>query len=333
MRKVLFILAIIFVAFLISCNNEEQKYFANSGQAHGTYYNIQYKYNEDLQNRIENKTRIVDTSLSTYIPSSIISQINQDVNNVELDSLFIRVFNCGKNVFEKTNGAFDMTVTPIVNAWGFGFTDSTHVDSTIIDSLLQYVDFNMIKIENKQIVKTKKGIMLDGSAIAKGFSVDFVAEYLESLGISNYLVEIGGEVRAKGINKKSKIWTVGIDKPVFDQSVNDRELQEIVSLKNKSIATSGNYRQFYLRNDVMYSHTINPKTGYPVHHSLLSASVIAPYCMTADAYATAFMVLGVEKAFEIANADSTLEVYLIYQNIDGGVSVKSTAGFEQYILK
>ncbi len=333
MKKVSFTLIVAFVLILISCNNTKLKYFANSGEAHGTLYNIQYQYTSDIQDGIEAQTRIVDTSLSTYIPTSIISQINQDKENVVLDSLFIRVFNCGKTVYNKTNGAFDMTVTPVVNAWGFGFTDSTHVDSTIIDSLLQYVGFNMINIEKKYIVKTKKGIMLDGSAIAKGFSIDYVAEYLESLGIKNYLVEIGGEVRTKGVNKHNKVWTVGIDQPIFDESASNRELQEIVSLKNASIATSGNYRQFYIRNNVMYSHTINPKTGYPVKHSILSASVIAPNCMTADAYATAFMVLGVEKAMEIANANSELETYLIFQNTDKSISIHMTKGFEKYILK
>ncbi len=333
MKKVSSILFIAVVLLLISCNNNKQNYFANSGVAHGTFYNIQYQYTSDIQDDIEAQTRIVDTSLSTYIPTSIISQINQDKENVILDSLFTKVFNCGKDVYKKTDGAFDMTVTPIVNAWGFGFTDSTHVDSTIIDSLLQYVGFDMINIEDNHIKKTKKGIMLDGSAIAKGFSIDYVSEYLESLGVKNYLVEIGGEVRTKGVNKEGKIWTVGIDKPIFDESASNRELQEIISLKNTSIATSGNYRQFYYRNNVMYSHTINPKTGYPVEHSILSASVIAPNCMTADAYATAFMVLGVDKALNIAKEDSTLETYLIYQNTDGGVSVIMTDGFKKYILK
>lgn len=333
MKKVSFIFSLIIVVLFTSCNNKKMSYFANSGEAHGTFYNIQYQYTKDIQGEIEKQTRIVDTSLSTYIPTSIISQINQDKQNVTLDSLFTKVFNCGKEVYSKTNGAFDMTVTPIVNAWGFGFTDSTHIDSTVIDSLLQYVGFDMINIKNDKIVKDKKGIMLDGSAIAKGFSIDYVSEYLEKLGIKNYLVEIGGEVRVKGRNKKGKIWTVGIDKPIFDQTASNREIQEIISLKDISIATSGNYRQFYMRNNVMYSHTINPATGYPVNHSILSASVIAPNCMTADAYATAFMVLGVEKAIEIASKDKNLETYLIYQNKDGSVSVKMTDGFRKYILK
>ena len=331
MKKVSFTIIVVIVLVLTSCKNSKETYFADSGEAHGTFYNIQYKYTHNIQDEIEAQTRIVDTSLSTYIPTSIISQINQDKDNVVLDSLFIKVFNCGKEVYEKTNGAFDMTVTPIVNAWGFGFTDSTHVDSTVIDSLLQYVGFNMIDIKDNTIVKAKKGIMLDGSAIAKGFSIDYVSEYLESLGIKNYLVEIGGEVRTKGVNKKGNVWTVGIDKPIFDETAANRELQEIISLKNASIATSGNYRQFYIRNNVMYSHTINPKTGYPVNHSILSASVIAPNCMTADAYATSFMVLGVEKAMQVANADSTIEAYLIYQNTDGEVLVKMTDGFKKYI--
>ena len=333
MKKISFTLIIAIAFVLTSCNNKQLHYFANSGEAHGTFYNIQYQYTTDIQNDIEAQTHIIDTSLSTYIPESIISQINQDKENVILDSLFIKVFNCGKEVYAKTDGAFDMTVTPIVNAWGFGFTDSTHIDSTVIDSLLQYVGFDMINIKNNHITKTKKGIMLDGSAIAKGFSIDYVSEYLENLGIKNYLVEIGGEVRTKGVNKKGKTWTVGIDKPIFDETAANRELQEVVSLKNASIATSGNYRQFYMRNNVMYSHTINPKTGYPVNHSILSASVIAPNCMTADAYATSFMVLGVKKALIVANSNPELETYLIYQNTDGSVSVKMTDGFKKYILK
>lgn len=329
-KQTLFLLcSILITALFSSCNNTEKKlqYIANTGEAHGTYYNIKYEYFKDIQNEIDQQTAIVDSSLSTYAPTSIISQINQDKPNVKLDSLFIKVFYCGKEVFEKTNGAFDMTVTPVVNAWGFGFTDSTHIDSLVIDSLLQYVNFDKIKIDNNKIVKEKPEIMLDGSAIAKGFSVDFVAEYLEKQGIKNYLVEIGGEVRTKGVNDKGEIWTVGIDKPLFNQKLNTRELQEVVSLNNRSIATSGNYRQYYFRDSIMYSHTINPKTGYPVQHSLLSASVIAPTCMLADAYATAFMVLGVDKALEIAEKDSIIETYLIYQNKNGEIVVKQTKGF------
>ncbi len=311
--------------------NNNLKYFYNEGTAHGTFYHIKYEYNKDLQKEIEQRTHEIDMALSTFVDSSIISQINQDKDSIVLDSLFIKVFNAGKMVWKKSNGAFDMTVAPLVNAWGFGFTDTAKVDSTLIDSLMQYVGFDKINLIDNKIVKARKGIMLDASAIAKGYSIDYVSEYLENSGIKNYLVEIGGEVRAKGVNDKGNIWTVGIDKPIFDETASNRQLQEVINLKNASIATSGNYRHFYIKNDVMYSHTIDPKTGYPVQHSILSASVIAPNCMLADAYATAFMVLGVDKAMELAKSDSTLECYLIYQNKDKKMAVEMTDGFKSLI--
>ncbi len=332
-KKIILIsFSFVLLAFLYSCNNSNLEYFKNTGTVHGTFYNIQYEYTSDIKQDIELQTKIVDASLSTFVPTSTISKINKN-ESVVLDSLFLKVFNCAKQVSEKTDGTFDITVAPLVNAWGFGFTDSIHTDSLVIDSIMQFVGFNKIKLENDKIVKENNGTMLDASAIAKGFSIDFVSEYLESLGIKNYLVEIGGEVRAKGKNKEGKFWVVGIDKPIFEQTASDRELQEIISLENRSIATSGNYRQFYVKNNVMYSHTINPKTGYPAHSSILSASVIAPNCMIADAYATAFMVVGVNKAMEIANNDKTLDIYLIYSDEKGKLAVKMTEGFKKFILK
>lgn len=335
-KSTIFILSAI---LFFSCNNSQKNtsgntglsYYYNEGEAHGTFYHIKYEYNKDLQEEIDKRTKEIDGSLSTFVDTSTISLINKDSDNVFLDSLFLKVFYTAKDVWEKTGGAFDMTVAPLVNAWGFGFTDTAKVDSSLIDSLMQFVGFQKIDVRDNKIVKQEKGIMLDASAIAKGYSIDYVGEYFESLGIKNYLVEIGGEVRVKGVNEKGNLWTVGIDKPIFDETASHRELQEIISLNNKSIATSGNYRHFYIKNNVMYSHTIDPKTGYPVQHSILSASVIAPDCMTADAYATAFMVLGVDKALAIAKADSTLETYLIYQDKDGNLAVKMTDGFKKLI--
>jgi len=313
--------------------NKEKQFFVNYGEIHGTYYNIRYEYTEDIQEDLLHVLDTVNQSLSTYIDTSIISRINKDEPNVELDSLFTIVFNKGKDVYEKTDGAFDMTVAPVVNAWGFGYTDSIHVDSTIIDSLMRFVGFDKIRIENNYIVKDFPGIKLDGSAIAKGYSVDFVCYYLKSLGIKNFLVDIGGEVCAKGINNKGIIWRVGIDKPIFDTEVKDRELQEIINLKNRAIATSGNYRQYYERGGKIYSHTINPKTGYSAINEILSVSVLNEHCMTADAYATAFMVLGLERSKQIVENDSSLSAYIIYQDSLGEHKFWSSKNFFELIDK
>ena len=319
-------LALISIVIFQACESSVQKvekkqFFANYGEIHGTYYNIKYEYAQDIENDLLEVLDTVNQSLSTYINTSIISKINKDEKNVKLDSLFTIVFNKGQDVYKKTNGAFDMTVAPVVNAWGFGYTDSIHVDSTIIDSLMKFVGFDKVRLENNFVVKDFPGIKLDGSAIAKGYSVDFVCYYLQSLGITNFLVDIGGEVRARGINNKGIVWRVGIDKPIFDTEVKERELQEIINLDNMAIATSGNYRQFYERGGKIYSHTINPKTGYPAINDVLSVSVLNKDCMTADAYATAFMVLGFEKAKQIVEKDSSLSAYIIYQDSLGAHKV------------
>ena len=333
---------ILFLLSFYACENQgeskiespiKKSYFSNFGEIHGTYYNIQYKYTQDIEDSLLFVLDTVNQSLSTYIDKSIISRINQDEQNVELDSLFTIVFNEGKEVYRKTNGAFDMTVAPVVNAWGFGYTDSIHVDSLVIDSLMNFVGFDKIRIENNKIVKDFAGIKLDGSAIAKGYSVDFVCYFLQSLGIKNYLVDIGGEVRASGKNKENIVWKVGIDKPIFDPAVQERELQDIIKLKNIAIATSGNYRQFYERGDKMYTHTINPKTGYPAINEVLSVSVLNKKCMVADAYATSFMVLGLEKSKQIVKQDSTLSAYIIYKDSLGNHKLWFDKRFEEYIIK
>jgi thiamine biosynthesis lipoprotein len=193
------------------------------------------------------------------------------------------------------------------------------------------VGFQKIKLANRKLIKENKDIKVDVNAIAQGYSVDVIVNWLEHKNIENYLVEIGGEVCAKGINGKGIVWKIGIDKPIEDQSASNRELQAIASLNNKSLATSGNYRKFYEKDGIKYSHTINPKTGYPARNTLLSASVLATDCMTADAFATAFMVLGVEKSIELANKLDYLEVYFIYTDSTQNYSVYASDGFTKII--
>ena len=330
-----------FALMLFSCTNKtdntgiqiaQNEYIKNSGFIHGTTYSIIYNNNKDLKQEIEAQMHLVDNSLSTYDSTSVISLINNN-KPYELDSMFIEVFNKSQEIAEITNGAFDITVAPLVNVWGFGFTNRNNITQELIDSIMPFIGYKSIKLEDNEIVKENANTMLDASAIAKGYSVDVVCDFLENNNINNYLVEIGGEVRCSGTKADSSLWKVGIDKPIDDTLVVNRELQEIVQLSGKTIATSGNYRQFYYKDGVKYSHTINPKTGYPVNHSILSASVITNKCHVADAYATAFMVLGVEKAKEIASKLNYIEIYLIYTDETNTNKVFVSDGFKKYLIK
>lgn len=321
-----FIIFIFAVSLFSSCT--QKQYIKNEGFIFGTSYHFTYEARTNLESEIKQELKKFNASLSTYDPNSIISKVNKN-EEVKLDNYFINCFNKATEISEITNGAFDITVAPIVNAWGFGFDESTKADSAKIDSLIQFVGYQTISLNNNQITKLHPETMLDASAIAKGFGVDIAAELLENQEIENYMVEIGGEVRAKGKNAKGIFWRIGIDKPIDDPTVSHRELQAVVSLENKSLATSGNYRQFYKKDGIKYSHTINPKTGYPAHNQLLSASVLAVDCMTADAFATAFMVLGIEKSIEIVNKLDYLDVYFIYSDSTGNYKTYTTQSFEK----
>ena len=302
------------VIFFFSCNQHDRTIYVR-GEAQGTTYNITYSAPEktNYKNEIDSLFKAVDQSLSTYVPGSIISRINRNDTGVVADKYFIDVFRKAQEISQQTNGAFDVTVAPIVNAWGFGFTKRARIDSATIDSLLRFVGYQKIKLEGGAIVKTNPGMMLDFNAIAQGYTVDLLSSFLESKGINNYLVELGGEVRTKGKKNNGEDWKIGIDQP-YETYTEGRPLKAIVSLKNKALATSGNYRKFYVENGRKYAHIIDPHTGYPSKHNLLSATVIANDCMTADAFATAFMVMGLEKAKQFLSKDKQLglEVFFIY---------------------
>jgi len=330
--KIKVFLFLISSIIIVSCVNKES-YLKNQGYIFGTTYHFTYKHKKNIEPEIIKELKKFNNSLSTYDKNSTISRINSNDTTVELDTYFIECFNRANEISQLTNGAFDMTVAPVVNAWGFGFDESTKADSSKIDSLMQFVGFDKIKINNKRIEKVHKETMLDGSAIAKGFGVDIASQVLEKAGIVNYMVEIGGEVRAKGINQKNNLWRIGIDKPIDDPTAMQRELDAIVSLDNKSLATSGNYRQFYEKDGIKYSHTIDPHTGYPARNNLLSASVLANDCMTADALATAFMVLGFEKSQALADSIENIEVYFIYTDSAQNYKTYCSTGFEELLMK
>lgn len=325
-------LIIFFISTIFPACNETGKYVFNQGFDHGTTYHITYEspHGTDLQKGIEETMKKVDNSLSTYDPNTTISKVNRNRDTI-LDDCFLTVYKKAIEVSEATGGAFDITVAPMVNVWGFGFKNKENVTPELIDSLKQLVGYKKIKLAAGKIVKQHPNTMLDCNALAEGFMCDLVGNYLEKQGCKNYMVEIGGEVFARGKNPKGEYWHIGISRP-DDGTLDDQNLKAIVQLKDKALATSGNYRNFYVENGKKYAHTIDPKTGYPVQHSLLSATVLADSCMTADAFATAFMVLGLEKSIELANSRDDVDVYLIYSDENGHYKSYVSAGFKPYVI-
>lgn len=291
----------------------KKEYFMDSGYVFGTTYHITYEADSLLTNAIRASFQRFDASLSMFNPKSVIAAVNRN-DSVTLDSLFLNVFHKATEVSAATNGAFDMTVAPLVNLWGFGFKEKAQVTAARVDSLLPLVGYQKMTIQNNRVVKQNPQMMIDASAIAKGYACDVVAQELARHGAKNYIVEIGGEVVVEGHNAKGKPWRVGINKPVEDSTSTVSEIEQVVELTRGGMATSGNYRNFYVENGKKYSHTIDPKSGYPVQHSLLSATILAHDCMTADAYATACMVMGLEQSLELCRLRNDIEGYFIYDD-------------------
>ena len=329
-----FIIVLLLGCVLISCNKISSNYVNFRGFVQGTTYNITYSSVDSIvyKDQIEALLAVFDTSLSTYNKQSLITKINNNKSK-KTDEYFNEVFEKSKEVYTKTNGAFDITVAPLVNYWGFGFKNKDEIADTSIVSILNYVGLDKVKLSNSIIEKADPRVTIDANAIAQGYSVDIVAKFLDTKGVSNYLIEIGGELKTKGVNKKGKVWRIGIDRPFDNNNIPGQNLQAIIKLQDKSLATSGNYRKFYERDGIKYSHTINPKTGYPVNHTLLSVTVIADDCMTADAYATAFMVLGLEKSLQLIKKLDNIEAYFIYSDKNGKYQVKSTPEIKKLITE
>lgn len=302
------------------------------GEAQGTTYHITYldKKNRDFKPQIEKILRDFDLSVSTYTPNSIISKINSNVQKVKLDTYFITCFKKAKEVWENTNGAFDPTVYPIVNAWGFGPGKKQQIEKQKIDSMMQFVGFDLIDIKGKKIVKKDPRVALDFNAFAQGYSVDVVSNFLISKGINSFVVEIGGEVYAKGKNANGENWTVGIEKPI-DNKVDVNPLKAIAKLTNLAVATSGNYRRFVVEDGVKYAHHIDPKTGYPTKNNLLSASVFSKDCISADANATGILVMGLEKSKLFLVLHPEFQAYLIYSDELGNYQVYETPGIKNIL--
>ena len=316
-------LLFLIVGSIIIISENKPSYRTLQGKIFGTLYTVTYEHNEDLQPQIVAAMQAVDNSLSPFNKKSIITHINNN-DSVCVDELFTEVFCTAKQIYSESYGAFDPTVAPLVNAWGFGFKKGEDVSANTIDSLRTLVGFDCIDLKDKQIVKNDSRIMLDFSAIAKGYGSDRVAYVLDSCGIKNYMVEIGGEVVVKGHNKNGNPWGIGITKPMDDSLSVNQELQTVLRLTDCAIATSGNYRNFYYKDGVKYAHTIDPRTGYPVQHSLLSATVIADNCMRADALATAFMVLGADSAMAYCERHPEIKGYFIVAADSGRYEVQQS---------
>lgn len=332
MNKVKYIFIILLlIKIFYSCNSSLNNnttaadFYLLQGEAQGTTYNIKFQTTDTtgIKKGISAIFNEMDYNFSHYIDNSFITYINNTSRSGEQLSYnltgkkhFLNLINQSKQIEQLTQGAFNPMVMPLVKYWGFG-KERKHpdeADSVKINNILKLLDFNSVQInchDDSCMLTISKNQQFDFNAIAQGYTVDCIADFFDSRNIENYMIELGGEVRCKGKNPDNKIWTIGIDKPI--DSTETRELQAKIILNNLSLATSGNYRKFYVKDGIKYSHTINPKTGYPVQHNLLSATVVANSCAKADAYATAFMVMGKEKTIEFLHnhPEEKLDIYLI----------------------
>ena len=347
----------ILILFIFSCENEKPNttpnYLRVAGETMGTTYHITYQENsgKNFKTKIDEILVLINQGVSTYIKDSDISLFNQAEKSIEVPVgiHFLNNLIASKEIFEKTNGYFDPTVMPLVNYWGFGYTDKKpvmQIDSFTVDSIQQFIGFEKInssfeyivekhdKVHQKRygtISKSISNLQLDFSAIAKGYAVDVISDFLEGKKINNYLVEIGGELRCKGKNPNGKTWTTAINTPKIDSKLTDYEA--IIQIDNKAIASSGNYRNFHKVNGAWYGHEINPKTGFPEKSNLLSVSVLSQNCIKADAYATAFMIMGLEKSKELVNQIDRVDAFFIFANEKGMLEQFYTKGFEGVLVE
>lgn len=327
-----FLLFLIVATVLIIRHQRLMPYQLAKGPVFGTFFSVKYQHDDNLQPLILEELQRVDASLSAFNDTSVISRINTN-KDMSTDERFEEVFKLAQQVAEQTDGCFDITVAPLVNAWGFGFKKGIDPTQQAIDSIMPFVGYGKVKLQGHRIVKEKPQTMLDASAIAKGFACDRVATVLRAHDVQNFVVEIGGEVVAQGKNEQGEPWRVGIAQPQDDSLAVDVPNMAVLSMDNCAMATSGNYRNFYYRDGKKYAHTINPHDGRPVQHSLLSATVVARNCATADAYATAFMVMGMEKAKLLLEKQTELSAFFIYADSTGEYDTWCSPKLEKKLMK
>ena len=316
--------------WILARHNQPVPYQKDNGLIFGTIYNITYQHASNLKADIEAELHRFDGSLSPFNDTAVITRINRG-EDIAGDTLFCNVFRRSMEISRETEGTFDITVAPLANAWGFGFKKGEFPDSATVDSLRQLVGYEKVELTTDGHVRRQDDRMqLSCSAVAKGYAVDVIAQLLRRKGVKNFMVDIGGEVVVSGQNPQGSLWRIGINKPVDDSLSLNQELQTVLTLTDVGIATSGNYRNYYYHEGKKYAHTINPHTGYPALHNLLSATVIARDCMSADAYATAFMVMGLERAKAFVEARPDLDAYFIYADSTGSYQTYMTEGMARF---
>ena len=311
------IISLIFLILLVAGTIfilSRSKYQTSQGEIFGTTYHVRYNSTQNLDKEIEQELFRVDTIFSLFKENSLLSRFNRGEDKGKGNTLFAEVIKLSLEISNETEGAFDITVAPLVNAWGFGFKNKQPLSNQQVDSLQKLVGYQHLSFNGKELTKDIPNLQIDCGAIAKGYAVDRIAKLLSDKGCQNYMVEIGGEVVVKGNNDKGEKWKIGINKPTQHALPTEEDLQTLLSLTNCGIATSGNYRNFYIKDGKKYAHSIDPKTGYPVQHSLLSATVISQSCAKSDALATAFMVMGLDKAKAFVETHKDIQVYFIYSD-------------------
>lgn len=328
--RILF-LSSICIFFLSNCTSSTHSKYTLRGRAQGTTYSISYLAPEgnDFHSEVDSILFAVDRSLSAWNANSTLSKVNRGELDSVSDPLYVTCILEGLRISSESNGAFDMTVGPLVNYWGFGAEKRGELDSARVDSLLQLTGYRKWEMHPNGKIEFPAGMKMDVNAIAQGYSVDLIGDWFDANGVTNYLIEVGGEMKARGVNLEGEAWIVGIDKP--SEEIQEQRFQVIIHLDSASLATSGNYRKYFIdeATGIRYSHTINPKTGYPVKDRLLSVSIISPKCIDADAYATACMVLGLDKARQFVESRSDIEAYFVYGGLSGEWEVWSTPGFDK----
>ncbi|MDR3142555.1 MAG: FAD:protein FMN transferase [Tannerellaceae bacterium] len=330
MKKIVWFILSVYWLGLLACTDKGE-YIEESGSVFHTLYHIKYQSAKLLTEEIDKELQDFNLSLNPFNPNSIIAKVNNN-EPVEVDDWFADVFNKAQEIAARTDGIFDATGAPLFNLWGFGFSKMDSVTPQIVDSIRAFVGYKRIRLEGKSIVKDDPRIMLNFSAIAKGYACDVIARLLEREGVANYMVEIGGEIAIKGVNQNGVCWRTGINKPEDDLDGVNKSIEEVVQpCRQCGIATSGDYRNFYEKDGKRYAHTIDPRTGYPAGQNILSATVVAENCMIADGYATAFMASGSEKAIELAESIPEIDYYLVYLDEQGKHQIACSKGMRAYL--
>ena len=326
---------LLLLQFVPGCDKErELQRVQFSGQAQGTTYHMIYlsregaNFQKDMELILENMNR----SLSLYHPASLINRFNESPRGIVMDRYFKDVLKTAQKVSKKSGGAFDITVKPLVDAWGFGEKRHTNVpDSSRIKDLLSLVDYRLVQIKGDSLIKKQPEVRIDANGIAQGYTLDLLAEFLEERKVRNYLVELGGEIRVSGKNEQGRPWRIGIEAPPGDDA-DAGLLTSVISVSGKGISTSGSYRRFFEQGGEHYAHTIDPRSGFPTRNGLISVTVVAPDCITADAWDNALMVLGISAAFEKLKENKKLEAFFVYHDENGRLRDTATAGFQKLYL-